>query len=205
MIACLSVPYFASAVERRDLDPESSSKAVFIGGPKSDPGLILGGQPWEPRPVYGYSREAARLGVKPGMSLRLAHILSPEALFMAAEPSKYLGASAEISDILTSFTHMVEPEELWLYPSSSDQKGAHSLTGWNRASGRSLPARFSLDLESLPPTEAQSLVKEIGSTVRQGSKLSPAIGLAEVEEMQHLPSRLSQCYKVPNSRKQYLP
>jgi len=193
MIACLSVPYFASAVERREI--ESSTESA------PDPCLILGGQPWEPRPVYGYSMEAARLGVKPGMSLRLAHILSPEALFLAAQPPKYLGASSEISDILTDFTHLIEPEELWLYPSSTSQKGAQSLTGWNRATGRSLPARFSLDLESLPPSEAQSLAKEIGSSVRQHTRLSPAVGLAENPFAAHVAATLTQ----PNHARTILP
>ena len=193
MIACLSVPYFASAVEKREIESRTT--------PAPDPGLVLGGQPWEPRPVYGYSREAARLGVKPGMSLRLAHILSPEALFMAAQPSKYLGASSEISDILTDFTHLIEPEELWLYPSSANQKDAQSLTGWNRASGRSLPARFSLDLESLPPSEAQSLAKEMGSSVRQHTRLSPAVGLAENPFAAHVAATLTQ----PNHARTILP
>ena len=193
MIACLSVPYFASAVERREI--ESSTESAL------DPGLILGGQPWEPRPVYGYSREAARMGVKPGMSLRLAHILSPEALFMAAQPPKYLGASSEISDILTDFTHLIEPEELWLYPSSTRQKDAQSLTGWNRATGRSLPARFSLDLESLPANEAQSLAKEMGSAVRHHAKLSPSVGLAENPFAAHVAATLTQ----PNHARTILP
>jgi nucleotidyltransferase/DNA polymerase involved in DNA repair len=120
---------------------------------------------------------------------------------MAAQPPKYLGASSEISDILTDFTHLIEPEELWLYPSSANQKDAQSLTGWNRASGRSLPARFSLDLESLPPSEAQSLAKEIGSSVRQHTRLSPAVGLAENPFAAHVAATLTQ----PNHARTILP
>jgi len=189
MIACLSVPYFATAVEKRDIETGKDS------------GLVLGGQPWEPRPVYGYSREVARLGVKPGMSLRLAHILSPEAMFMGARPKRYLGASAEITDVLTGFTHLIEPEELWLYPSSNSQKDSQTLTGWSRAFGRSLPARFSLDLESLPPSEAQSMVKEIGSVVRQHTQLSPSVGLAENPFAAHVAATLTQ----PNHARMILP
>lgn len=184
MIACLSVPYFASAVEKREIEPGTKSSA--------DPGLVLGGQPWEPRPVYGYSREVAQLGVKPGMSLRLAHILSPEALFMAAAPPKYLGASAEITDILTSFTHLIEPEELWLYTSNRDKRERQTLSGLGRAFGRSLPVRFTVDLESLPPAEAQRLVKEMGSEVRRHTRLSPAVGLAENPFTAHVAATLTQ-------------
>ena len=184
MIACLSVPYFATAVEKREssLNPKS----------ESNPGLVLGGQPWEPRPVYGYSREVAHLGVKPGMSLRLAHILSPEAQFMAAEPPKYLGASAEITDILTDFTHLLEPEELWLYPSSGNQRDTQIPSAWSRAFGRTLPARFTVDLESLPSAEAQSLVKEMGTVVRQHTKLSPSVGLAKNPFAAHVAATLTQ-------------
>jgi nucleotidyltransferase/DNA polymerase involved in DNA repair len=193
MIACLSVPYFAAAVENRNETPSKKSE--------KDPGLVLGGQPWEPRPVYAYSREVAQLGVKPGMSLRLAHILSPEARFMAAVPPKYLNASAEITDILTDFTHLIEPEELWLYPSSSSQRDNHTLSGWSRAFGRSLPARFSLDLESLPPAEAKSIAKEMGSVVRRHTRLSPAVGLAENSFAAHVAAALTQ----PNHARTIMP
>ncbi len=78
MIACISVPYFAASVEHRDGLGAGWSK----GNP---PGLVLGGQPWEPQPVYAFSREAARKGVRAGMSLRLAHVISPDANFMAGQ------------------------------------------------------------------------------------------------------------------------
>lgn len=172
MIACLNVPFFATAVEERD-NPENQD------GRKPDSGLVLGGQPWEPRPVYAYSREVARLGVRPGMSLRLAHILSPEARFMEAAPPKYMSASGEVTDILADFTHLIEPDELWLDPNTDGKKGSLSNFDRSQAFGRTLPARYTLDLESLPADEAISLVKEMGSAVRRHTHLSPAIGLAE--------------------------
>lgn len=159
MIACLTVPFFAAAVERRHGDHLAKIP------------LVIGGHPWEPQPVYAFSREVAYQGVRPGMSLRLAHVLSPNSQFMPPTPPLYLRASSEITDILTDFTHLVEPEALWLANHSPEQQRA--------AVGRSLPARFTLDLESLEPASAIAMAKEIGSTVRQHTHLSPAVSLAE--------------------------
>jgi nucleotidyltransferase/DNA polymerase involved in DNA repair len=159
MIACLSIPFFAAAVERRHGDHLAKIP------------LVIGGYPWEPQPVYAFSREVAYHGVKPGMSLRLAHVLSPNSQFIPPTPPLYLKTSSEITDILTDFTHLVEPEALWLANHSPEQRRV--------AVGCSLPARFTLDLESLEPANAMALAKEIGSTVRRHTHLSPAVGLAE--------------------------
>lgn len=158
MIACLAIPYFAAVVERRDDD--SLTKVP----------LVIGGQPWEPRPVYAFSPEVAQSGVTPGMSLRLAHVLSPHSHFMAAAPPHYLDAAGEVTDVLTDFTHLVEPEELWQPTFDAKQQGT--------AAGRCLPARYTLDLESLPLAEALPLAQEMGRTIRQQTRLAPAIGLA---------------------------
>ena len=169
MIACVSVPYFAATVERRDT-------CGVAAGP-ARPGLVIGGQPWEPQPVYAFSHEAAQQGVKPGMSLRLAHVLSPEAHFMAADPPRYHGASAEVADVLMDFTHLIEIEALW----SPNTKSAtfRSRSGPGVAFGRRLPASYTLDLESLPLAEALTLSREMGRQVRQQTQLTPAVGLAE--------------------------
>jgi DNA polymerase-4 len=158
MIACLTVSYFATAVERRD-------DAALARTP-----LVLGGQPWEPRPLFAYSREVAQRGVKPGMSLRLAHVLSPQAHFMPAAQPRYLDASGEIADLLTDFTPLVEPEELWIPAAPQKQQAT--------AAGRSLPARYAVDLEGLPPAEAVPLAQEIGRAVRHHMQLAAAVGLA---------------------------
>jgi DNA polymerase IV len=64
----------------------------------------------------------------------------------------------------------VEPEELW-HPATEKPAPA-------TASGRSLPARYYLDLQGLPLSESLPVVKEIGQTVRRETHLAPAIGLA---------------------------
>ena len=58
MIACVSIPYFAAAVERR-------AAADLAAVP-----LAIGGRPWEARPIFAFSQEVAKLGVRAGMTLR---------------------------------------------------------------------------------------------------------------------------------------
>lgn len=157
MIACVNMPYFAAAVERRD-DSTLAEKP-----------LVVGGKPWEPRPVYAFSQEVAQRGVRPGMSLRLAHVLSPDSHFMGAAPAKYQATSSEVIDTLIDFTHLVEPENLWQPTGDTRQLPVGT---------RSLPARYHVDLEDLPQREAFPLVREIGKTVRSYTGLGPAIGLA---------------------------
>ena len=169
MITCINVPYFAATVERRDTCGAAAGLA--------DPGLVIGGQPWEPQPVYAFSHEAAQQGVKPGMSLRLAHVLSPEAHFMAANPPRYHGASAEVVDVLMDFTHLIEIEALW--SPKTEPATSRSRTGPGAAFGRRLPASYTLDLESLPPAEALALSREMGRQVRRLTQLTPAVGLAK--------------------------
>ena len=159
MIACLSVSYFAATVERRD------------NGDLAQTPLVVGGQPWEPRPLFGYSREAAQRGVKPGMSLRLAHVLSPHSHFMPATLPRYQGAAGEVIDVLTDFTHLVEPENLWQPPDRAQPYLAAAM--------RALPAHYYVDLESLPLREATPLAQEIGRAVRHKTRLAPSMGLAD--------------------------
>ena len=177
MIACLNVPYFAATVERRGGDYGASAGNQAVVESRQAPGLVLGGQPWEPQPVYAFSHEAAQQGVKSGMSLRLAHVLSPEAQFMAADPPRYYDASAEVAGVLLDFTHLIEIDALWAPP--KNKAAGRTLTGPGAALGWRLPAAYTLDLESLPPAEALDLAQEMGRQVRRQTQLAPAISLAK--------------------------
>jgi nucleotidyltransferase/DNA polymerase involved in DNA repair len=158
MIACLTITYFATAIERRHDDRLSQQP------------LVLGGQPWEPRPLYAYSQEVAQRGVAPGMSLRLAHTLSPQAQFLPAAPDRYCAAAGEIVDLLTDFTPLLEAEALWQTVTATP---AQQTPG-----GRRLPARYYLDLERLPLAEALPLTQEMGRQLRRQTRLAAAVGLA---------------------------
>jgi nucleotidyltransferase/DNA polymerase involved in DNA repair len=159
MFCCLSIPFFAAAVERRN-DRSLIKKPI-----------VAGGQPWEPRPVFGFSQEAAQQGVAPGLLLRQAHVLAPQAHFIAAHPRQYNQVAQEVAELLTDFTSRVEPADTWQPPARPQP---HLPLG-----GRSLPAQFYLELGDLPADEALRLAREIGGAVRQEADLAPAIGLAE--------------------------
>lgn len=158
MIACLSIPYFVAAVERRG------------GHGRDNEPLAVGGQPWEARPVYAFSQEAAGRGVKPGMSLRLVQLLSPDARFLPSAAPRYAQVSAEIVDVLADFSPDIEPQELWhSFPESPLIATAHV---------HNLPTRYCLDLNDLPQAEALPFMQEMGRQVRGETQFAPAIGLS---------------------------
>ncbi len=158
MIACISIPYFAAAVERR-------GDNALAGRP-----LAIGGQPWEARPVYAFSQEVASMGVKSGMSLRLVQVLSPESHFLPADTSQYSGVSGELIDLLTDYSCLLEPQELW-HSSASPNRFLSQIV-------RTLPACYCLDLEGLPYQQSTSFVQEMGKAVRQETSFAPSVGLA---------------------------
>ncbi|MCL4267244.1 MAG: hypothetical protein KJ069_28960 [Anaerolineae bacterium] len=158
MIACLAIPYFAAAVERRADDALTPQP------------LAIGGQPWEARPIYAFSQEVARQGVHAGMSLRLVQVLSPDSQFIPAHKPAYGRVSAEVVDLLTDFSPDIEPQELWhSFADSTLHQTAH---------GRTLPARYCLDLDGLPLKEAIPFMQTMGQQLRAETHLSPAIGLS---------------------------
>lgn len=164
MFACISVPYFAAAVERRATAPLATTP------------LAIGGQPWEARPIFAFSQEVARQGVKAGMSLRLAHVLSPEARFLPAALGSYRQASGEIVDVLLDFAPAVEPQEVWAGWETA--AGAVGPAVQFTLDGRTLPARYFLDFDGLPAAEAVALAREMGRLLREATHLAPAVGLA---------------------------
>ncbi len=160
MIACVSIPYFAAAVERR-ADDSLTRKPLAIGG-----------QPWEARPIYAYSEEVARQGVLPGMSLRLVQVLSPHSHFMPAVQPRYSAVSGELVDVLVDFSPLIEPCEWW-HPS-----GTAVADTAGRGLTCALPACYCLDLTGLPAREATPFIQEMGRSVRRETALHAAIGLA---------------------------
>jgi nucleotidyltransferase/DNA polymerase involved in DNA repair len=97
MIACVLVPYFAAAVERRD-DPSLAAVPLVIGAAMEDSGK-----------VFAVSAEAARMGVQPGLSLRQARALCPHARFVPADQARYRHAFDALLEVLAGFTPLIEP------------------------------------------------------------------------------------------------
>ena len=79
---------FFVAVERQ-LDPRLASRPVVIGGQPSTHGVVVAA-----------CAEAARRGVRPGLSLAIAAARCPDAAFLDGAVERYLEASAAVDEIL---------------------------------------------------------------------------------------------------------
>jgi DNA polymerase-4 len=79
---------FFVAVERQ-LDPRLASRPIVIGGQPSTHGVVVAACP-----------EAARRGVRPGLSLAIAAARCPDAAFLDGAVERYLEASAAVDEIL---------------------------------------------------------------------------------------------------------
>lgn len=95
-IICVYIKHFSAAVEARD-HPELASRPIVIGGFH-----------YERKPVFACSAEPARMGVTPGMPLRQAHHLCPDAVFIPLNEDKYIQAFDEVLDVLDRFSPTVE-------------------------------------------------------------------------------------------------
>jgi DNA polymerase IV len=79
---------FFVAVERQ-LDPRLASRPIVIGGQPSVHGVVVAACP-----------EAARRGVRAGLSLAVAATRCPDAVFLDGAVERYLEASAAVDEIL---------------------------------------------------------------------------------------------------------
>lgn len=156
MIVCVAVPYFAAQIERRD-------NRRLVKTP-----LAIGGQPWETNPIFAFSHEVARRGVRPGIPLRQAHLLAPQAHFMPAYPPHYQAVSREMSDVIADFSSLVEPADWWRSPTQAAD-----------AISRNLPAHYFAVVGDVPAKEIVPLTQQMGKVLRERTALSPAVGVAE--------------------------
>src|ERR687885_1515720 len=95
-ILCLVLPDLALATALQ-VYPE------LAGAP-----VVVGGAPSEPRPVIACSAAATRAGVRPGMRLKEAQSLCPEAVFLPAMPERVCAALAQIAARLPAVSPRVE-------------------------------------------------------------------------------------------------
>ena len=79
---------FFVAVERQ-LDPRLASRPIVIGGQPSTHGVVVAA-----------CAEAARRGVRPGLSLAIAAARCPDAAFLDGAVERYLEASAAVDEVL---------------------------------------------------------------------------------------------------------
>jgi DNA polymerase-4 len=140
-VICVYIDCFAASVEARD-HPELTSSPIVIGGFH-----------YERKSVFACSAETARLGVTPGMPLRQAHHLCPEAIFIPLNKDRYLQAFDEVLNVLDCFSPAVEISDLG--KAFLDGSGLESLFG--------------------PPEE---LCQQIASRVLYHTRFQSQIGVA---------------------------
>ena len=141
MMACVRIPHFAAAVERRE-NPALSTTPLIIT--ESAQG---------PEQVFSVSEGAVRAGIEPGMSLRQAQVLCPQAHFTPAVHARYRQAFDELLEALESLSPRVE------------------------AAGSYPSATVYLDLTDQKSREVVEVAQSIGQAVRQEVHLAPAVGL----------------------------
>src|SRR5579871_179429 len=154
MIACVSIPDFAIAVERRD-HAELRTVPLLLVQP-------LAGK------VYAASSEAVKCGVLSGMAVRRAQVLCPAAQTRPADVSHYQHVFAGILDVLREFTPLLEP--------GSD--------AWQPQRGKRQPAVEPdavcyLNLERLETSQTVALCQNLGRTVQERCGLLASVGLAK--------------------------
>ncbi len=142
MIACVTIPDFAVTLARR-VDPTLATRPLLVGVP-----------PETPERVYAVSSEVVEAGIRPGMLLRQAQLLYPEAYIIPAQPGQEQAAFDQLLTVLANFTNLIELDS----------------TGQI--------ARGYLDLGYLSGATSVKLVKDLGRTIREQTGLAPALGLA---------------------------
>lgn len=101
-IACFFFPHLPLQIE------------AMTTGPLNGRPVIIGGFPHERKPVIDVSPEAMACGVAPGIALRHAYGLCPEAVFLPAAENRYAAHFERILDILDTFSDVVEASDLGL-------------------------------------------------------------------------------------------
>jgi len=140
-VVCVHIEHFAAAAEIRER-PELKSYPIVIGGFPSDR-----------KPVFECSVEAVEAGVVPGIPLRQAHQLCPDAIFIPLDEDKYVRAFDNVLDVLEQFSPTVEADGL----------------GRAFLDGSGLEGLFGSD---------ETLAKRISSEVSQQICIEPRIGIA---------------------------
>jgi DNA polymerase-4 len=140
VIACVTIPYFAATVERH-LTPALAQKTLLIG------------ETYASERIFAVSIEAVAWGIQPGMPLRQALNLYPQAHTVPARLQQYQHSADALIGVLAGFSDQVELEQLHL-----------SLISY-------------LDVGRLADSERAELAKALGQTIRSQTGLNPALGL----------------------------
>lgn len=154
---------FFASVEQRD-HPEYRGKPVIVGAPRDRRGV-----------VSTCSYEARAFGVHSAMPSREAARLCPQGIFLPGDHARYAAVSAQVMEILSRFTPVVEQvsiDEAYL-----DVSGAGRLFGDGAAIGAAIRSaiRGELGLTASVGSARSKLVAKICSELAKpdGLKVAP--------------------------------
>jgi nucleotidyltransferase/DNA polymerase involved in DNA repair len=146
-VACVFIPHFPVAVEllaRPGLHGRS---------------LIIGSSPGQQKTVLDCSPEAEAQGARPGVPLRQALALCPQATFLEPDPARYQDAFEAVLRALEGISPLVEPAELGRAYVGVD--GLHGLHHDEMALGETLVQAVRL-AHGQAPQEAGCLLPSVG-------------------------------------------
>ena len=141
MIGCVFIPYFATDLTRR-IDPTLNGQPLIIS------------QPDRVAQVLAVSAEAAKQGIRRGMSVRQAQTLCPQVQQRPAKPAHYQDTLQQITSRLATVTAKVE------------------------ADPDNLTAILYADLNQLNRSDQFEFASQISQAIQEESQLVPALGLA---------------------------
>ncbi len=147
---------FFAAVEVRD-DPALKGKPVIVGGLHSNSRGV----------VSTCTYEARAYGVHSAMPLARAYALCPGAVFLPVRMEKYAQASAQVMDILASYTDLVE--QVSLDEAYLDVTGTQRIFGTALAIARTIKTRIEEELH-LPVSVGVSTNKLMAKIAAQLAK-----------------------------------
>jgi len=97
-IACLRIPWFALRIALLD-QPRLDGHPLILSNPQSGRAIVLDATP-----------EALEQGIRPGMTLREASALCPNAVILAADPVRESTVAHDIQNRLDQVSPLVEPD-----------------------------------------------------------------------------------------------
>ncbi len=112
----IRIDSFFAAIERKRR-PELAAKPVVVGRPKGNTSGV----------VVSASREAMKMGVEEGMSIRQAQRTCPDAVVVMANYALYRQVSEQFLDILARYSPFLEPDSLG--SAFMDVTGSRALFG----------------------------------------------------------------------------
>jgi DNA polymerase IV len=155
MIACLTLPHFAAALEERD-DPALAETAFVLVDPDTPQ-----------RTVYASSQQAYMAGVRQGMSLKQAESVCPGLDVLTASPAASRQATTDLVLLLTGYSEQVELQQ------PTPRKGKTSPAIQNEDA-----VIVCLDLAGTGQDEALEMARLMHTAMREQLGLSAFIGVA---------------------------